>query len=63
MSRYFTQRAAPAKADDDDWFARPLIVDPYVSEHQPIDTGLVDIRGAAIMRAPNPMGFGRDGEW
>lgn len=63
MSRYFTQLPAPLRADDDDWYGRPLIVDPYVAEHHPVDTGLVDIRGCAIMRACNPIGFGRDGEW
>lgn len=63
MARYFTQRVAPPRADDDDWYARPLIVEPYVPEHHPIDTGLLDIRGAAIMRAPNPIGFGRDADW
>lgn len=62
MSRYFTQRAAPSpRADWDNCY--PLLPDLHVAEHQPIDTGLIDVRGAAIMRAPNPIGFGRDGEW
>lgn len=62
MARYYT---APhrSRADQDDWFDAPLVPDIQVPEHRPVDTGLVDIRGDAIMRAPNPMGFGRDGEW
>lgn len=61
--RYFTSSRPQPYADDDDWYGRPLVVDPYVPDHHPVDTGLVDHRGAAIMRAPNPIGFGRDGEW
>lgn len=30
---------------------------PYVSDHNPVDTGLVDKDGNAIMRLPNPIGF------
>jgi hypothetical protein len=63
MSRYFTAQRRLERADSDDWFPQPLLPDLYVPEHGPVDTGLVDIRGAAIMRAPNLMGFGRDGEW
>lgn len=62
MARYF---AAPrqARADQNDWLDAPLIPDIYVPEHRPIDTGLVDVRGNPIMRAVNPLGFGRDDEW
>lgn len=63
MSRYFSAPAAPVRADDEDWYSRPLIVEPHVPEHRPVDTGLVDARGHTIWRAPNPMGFGRDDEW
>lgn len=60
MARYFTApRAARADWSDD----YPLLPDIHVPEHRPVDTGLVDVRGDPIMRAPNPMGFGRDDEW
>lgn len=63
MSRYFTQapRSVRPRADWSDDY--PLLSDIHVPEHGPVDTGLVDKRGAAIMRAPNLMGFGRHGEW
>lgn len=63
MARYFTTPRKAVRSDGDDWFPNPLLPDLYVPEHHPIDTGLIDIRGDAIMRAPNPLGFGRDGEW
>lgn len=53
MSRYFTRpRAAPGGNWDD-----PMLPQLSVSEHQPIDTGLVDERGDPILRAPHPLGF------
>lgn len=63
MARYFTHPAPPVRADDDDWYGRPLIIEPYVPDHRPVDTGLVDLNGTPIMRAPNPIGFGRDADW
>lgn len=58
MTRYFTRpRAAPEGRWDD-----PMIPAINVSDHQPVDTGLVDKHGDPIMRAPNPIGFGRDKE-
>lgn len=69
MPRYFTQfggRAGGGKTAtraDDDWYSRPLLADLYVPEHQARETGLVDARGRDILRAPNPMGFGKDDEW
>jgi len=36
---------------------------PDVPEHVAVDTGLIDLDGNAIMRAPNPIGFGKDDEW
>lgn len=30
---------------------------PAVADHEASDTGLVDMNGDPIMRAPNPMGF------
>jgi hypothetical protein len=63
MSRYFS--APPVvlnhrTSDDWNW---PLLSDIHAPDSRPVDTGLVDAHGKAIMRAPNPMGFGRDGEW
>lgn len=34
-----------------------------VSDHEAVYTGLLDSDGNAIMRVPNPMGFGKDDEW
>lgn len=31
----------------------------HVSDHQPINTGLLDNEGNTIWRAPNPIGFHR----
>lgn len=63
MPRYFSA-PRPVRADDDDgWFPAPMIPDIHVPEHHPVDTGLVDSRGNTIMRAPYPIGFGRDDEW
>lgn len=61
MPRYFS--TPTPRADDDDWYFAPLLPDLVVPDHRPVDTGLVDVRGNAIMRAPNPVGFGRDSEW
>ncbi len=36
---------------------------PSVAEHQPVPTGLLWSDGAPIMRAPNPVGCGKDDEW
>lgn len=65
MSRYFVQkRQPPLRASDDDWVpvGNSWHV-PLVADHEAVDTGLLDANGDPIMRAPNPMGFGRDGEW
>ncbi|MBO9624159.1 MAG: hypothetical protein J7500_15735 [Sphingomonas sp.] len=64
MSRYFSRPAKPIRADDDWWYApTPLLPSLSVSDHEPTDTGLLDVRGDPIVRAPNPMGFGKDAEW
>lgn len=62
MPRYFTRAA---KALDDDYWpdAAPLITSLTVCDHEAVDTGLLDPNGDTIMRAPNPMGFGKDDEW
>lgn len=57
MPRYFTTRAKP-KASDEYWEPESLFLPGLlVPDHVPADTGLIDRRGDAIMRAPNPMGF------
>lgn len=62
MSRYFTRPAAIKPRAE--WYDNaPLLPQLSVTDHEAIDTGLIDHRGDSIMRAPNPIGFGRDGEW
>ena len=62
MPRYFSKPAP--RADDDIWEpCEPLMTSVTVCDHEAVDTGLVDAYGNAIMRAPNPLGFGRDEEW
>lgn len=66
MPRYFTAPRAHARAwvaDDDTWPVSIATNIPTVCDHEATDTGLLDINGNAIMRAPNPIGFGRDDEW
>jgi hypothetical protein len=60
--RYFTRPKAikPRAEWDDD---TPMLPSLEVPEHGPIDTGLVDLGGWAIWRAPRPIGFGRMEEW
>lgn len=61
MSRYaIMPHGKVAASFDDDW---PLLPDLHVPDHRPIDTGIVDRNGDAIMRMPNPIGFGRESEW
>lgn len=61
MARYFSKPRA--EADCDHWTLDRLEPVPTVSDHEATDTGLLDLNGEAIMRAPNPIGFGRDEEW
>lgn len=64
MSRYFSRPFAhKLKADLDWWNDQPLTRDLSVSDHEAVDTGLIDSAGNTIWRAPNPMGFGRSEEW
>jgi len=62
MSRYFTRPRAWIE-DDGAWESGAQSHVPTVSDHQATDTGLLDANGDAIMRAPNPCGFGKDDEW
>lgn len=59
MPRYFTRRAAKASTRSDGWWNDEGLVlnNLSVSDHEAADTGLIDVNGEAIMRAPNPMGF------
>lgn len=72
MARYFTRpRAATVFAPGQDWdwceqpdFGSPSRVGGFeVDDFAPTDTGLLDSNGDCVMRAPNPIGFGRDDEW
>lgn len=63
MSRYFIQPAKQRRAFDDEWWPEPFINIPTVCKHEAIDTGLLDKDGNCIMKAPNPIGFGKDEDW
>lgn len=63
MSRYFVQRRQPPKADDWDYPVGNSWFIPTVPDHEATNTGLIDANGDPIMRAPRPIGFGRDDEW
>lgn len=62
MARYFTRPRAWVE-DEDAWDAVKTDHIPTVSDHEAVDTGILDVFGNTIMRAPNPIGFGRDDEW
>ena len=61
MPRYFIR--ARRTSDDDEYWSEPQAHVTTVCDHEAIDTGLVDPNGNTILRAPNPMGFGKDDEW
>ena len=65
MSRYFTQRKPKALwvEDEEAWGEESPYNLPTVCDHDAIETGLLDADGNLIMRAPYPIGFGRDDEW
>jgi hypothetical protein len=66
MPRYFTRpRATRALWVEDEHFSPdPGVLNmPTVSDHEATDTGLLDANGDCIMRAPNPIGFGKDEDW
>ncbi|APZ98081.1 hypothetical protein BWQ93_05990 [Sphingopyxis sp. QXT-31] len=65
MPRYFTRPRAQGWVGDDlyDDERKSLRPDLTVDEHVATDTGLLDAGGNTVMRAPNPVGFGRDEEW
>jgi hypothetical protein len=41
----------------------PMLPNIDVDSSECADTGLIWGDGSVIWRAPNPIGFGRDGEW
>lgn len=67
MPRYFTKPTAAKRSvvrADDYWSeTAPYVTSLTVCDHEATDTGLLDMNGDAIMRAPNPIGFGKDDEW
>lgn len=64
MPRYFTVRKSRAWVEDEDaWGEGSPVGVPMAWEHEATDTGLLDAEGDCIMRAPNPVGFGKDDEW
>lgn len=62
MARYFTRPKAWVE-DEDAWGAESPVGVPLAWENKAIDTGLLDAQGDYIMRAANPVGFGKDEEW
>lgn len=60
MPRYFTRPVASEHWTEDEVFVAPLIPSLQVADHTATDTGVLDVRGNAIMRYPREMGFGRD---
>jgi hypothetical protein len=53
VSRYFTRPRAAPEGDFDD----PMLPQLQVSEHVPVDTGLVDKRGDRSCARRNAAGF------
>lgn len=62
MAKYFTRASGWV---EDEIFSPESGPMPNISAsgHEATDTGLLDIHGDTIMRAPNPMGFGKNEEW
>lgn len=63
MSRYYVKRPRASLWVDDAVDVRAPDHMPSVCDHDPIETGLLDVNGDPIMRMPRPIGFGRDDQW
>lgn len=68
MSRYFSAPRAlivlePMIAENTSFQPWPLLPSVCAPDFEATDTGLIDKRGDPIMRAPNPVGFGKDHDW
>lgn len=63
MARYFSRKGTVQPRSNDGWWEEPFRPHIVVSDHEAVDTGLLDADGDPIWRAPNPVGFGRDDEW
>lgn len=66
MPRYFSKRPRAEGWAGDDLFDEErggFMPSITVDEHVATDTGLLNADGNPIMRAPNPVGFGKDDEW
>lgn len=63
MARYFSRPTSLWVEDEAAWDAPICANMPTISDHEAINTGLLDANGQTIWRAPNPVGFGRDDEW
>jgi hypothetical protein len=65
MGRYVRQpRQLARERNDERWLDEyPLLPSLSVSDHEPVDTGLVWPDGTPVYRSPNPIGFGRTDEW
>lgn len=59
MSRYFSAPSLPPTKCEWWWDMGPVLPSIQASDHQPVNTGLVDKHGNPIMRAPEPCGFHR----
>lgn len=62
MARYFTVKSQ-GYIEDFTWSDEPMIPSLDVPDHTPTWTGLLDLNEDPIMRAPRPIGFGRDEDW
>lgn len=62
MARYAIRGRKSAKAWDFDE-GEPFRPNLEVDSHEAVETGLISATGEPIMRLPNPIGFGRDGDW
>jgi hypothetical protein len=63
MPRYVSRPRSAVAEDDCVFDENPLLPAVSVDDHEAVFTGLLDATGDEIWRAPNPMGFGRDGDW